>query len=151
MYWLMKSEPTTFSILDLKSKPQSRDQWEGVRNYEARNYLKAMKQDELAFFYHSNCTVPGIVGIMKVTRTAWPDRTAFDPSSAYFDPQSISENPRWYCVEVELISSFSKIISLQQLRRLSSLSRMRLLQKGSRLSVMPVREAEWEMILSLAA
>lgn len=150
MYWLMKSEPATFSISDLKSKPQSRDQWEGVRNYEARNYLKTMQHNELAFFYHSNCTIPGIVGIMKITRTAWPDPTAFESTSTYFDPRSTLACPRWYCVEVEFFLEFSRIISLQQLKTIPGLNGMRLLQKGSRLSVMPVKEAEWEIILSLA-
>jgi predicted RNA-binding protein with PUA-like domain len=146
MYWLMKSEPSTFSILDLQTKPQKRDQWEGVRNYEARNYLQAMQRNEQAFFYHSNCQTPGIIGTMKITRTAWPDPTAFDPASMYFDPKSSSKNPRWYCVEVELLAVFSKIISLQDLRKISALRAMRLLQRGNRLSVMPIKETEWKII-----
>lgn len=144
-YWLMKSEPQAYSIDDLV-----RDQvtaWWGVRNYQARNFMRdQMQLGDLAFFYHSSCPAPGIVGIVEVCRRAYPDATQFDPQHKYFDPKATPENPRWLNVDVRLIKKLP-LISLAELRRHPELSRMRVLQRGNRLSITPVDPAEWDFIL----
>jgi predicted RNA-binding protein with PUA-like domain len=149
MYWLLKSEPKTFGIDDLRGKPQGKDNWDGVRNYQARNFLKAMQPGELAFFYHSNCSIPGIVGLMQITRSAFPDKTAFAPTSPYYDPKSTVENPRWVCVEVQWLRSFRETIALKTLREISELCTLHILKKGSRLSVTPITAQEWTLISRL--
>lgn len=147
-FWLMKSEPEVFSIDDLKKR--SREPWDGVRNYQARNYLRdQMKKGDLAFFYHSNCNPPGIVGIMEIVREGYPDDSAFDPTHPYYDAKSDPSCPRWYRVDVAFKEKFSHIISLERLRHIPQLKNMALLQKGNRLSVMPVTEEEWENILHI--
>lgn len=149
-YWLMKSEPETFGIDDLAKKPNQTEPWDGVRNYQVRNWLRdEMKVGDLAFFYHSNCKTPGIVGIIEVVKAGYADSTAFDPNSQYFDPKSILENPRWYCVDVKLVEKFPTIISLTELRQHPALHTMRLLQTGSRLSITPVSKKEWQLILAM--
>lgn len=149
-YWLLKSEPSSFSIENLEKMPNKVTTWEGVRNFQARNMLRSeMHKGDLAFFYHSSCPVPGIVGIVKIVTEGYPDSTAFDPESAYYDPKSTEENPRWYRVDVQLVKKFSQIISLAELRSQKSLKDMLLLQKGSRLSVMPVASAQWDHICKL--
>ncbi len=151
-YWLMKSEPDTFSIDDLAKRPRQIEPWDGVRNYQARNWLRdGMKVGDLAFFYHSNCKTPCIAGILEIVKAGYPDETAFDLDSKYYDPKSTLENSRWYCVDVKLIKKFSKIISLTELRQHPALHNMRLLQKGSRLSIMPITAEEWQHILMLQA
>jgi len=150
-YWLMKSEPETFSIDDLAKRPKQTEPWDGVRNYQARNWLRdKMQVGDLAFFYHSNCPIPGIAGIVEIVKAGYPDSTAFDPKSQYHDAKSTPENPRWFRVDVKLVEKFPKIISLNELREISGLQHMRLLQKGNRLSVMPVNAKEWEIIDKLA-
>lgn len=149
-YWLMKSEPDTFGINDLAKRPKQTEPWDGVRNYQVRNWLRdEMKVGDLAFFYHSNCETPGIVGIMEIVKAGYPDSTAFDPNSKYYDPKSTTENPRWYRVDVHLIEKFPKIISLSELRQHPALHDMRLLQKGSRLSITPISKKEWQLILAM--
>ncbi len=148
-YWLMKSEPTVFSFDDLKAKPRKTDHWEGVRNYQARNYMRAMKQGDLALFYHSNCELPGIVGITTIVREAYPDHTSWDAASRYYDPKSTQQNPRWFMVDVRWERKFTHVISLAQLRAVPELSQMQVLRKGQRLSVMPVTRDEFEKILEL--
>lgn len=148
-YWLMKSEPTCFSIQDLAKRPQQIEPWDGVRNYQARNFLKAMKKGDLAFFYHSSCPIPGIVGIIKITNTAYPDKTALDAQNHHYDPKSTTSKPRWLSVDVQLLRIFKSIISLAELKNQTSLKEMRLLQKGNRLSVMPLTPYEWQHIMSL--
>lgn len=145
-YWLMKSEPTAFSIDDLKrcKKPEG---WDGVRNYQARNMMRdAMQVGDLAFFYHSNCEVPGIVGVMEIAKPAYPDPTAFDPDDHHFDPKSDPANPRWMMVGVRFKKKFERTIALAELRTHKALAEMPLLRKGNRLSIMPVTAAQWRYI-----
>lgn len=149
-YWLMKSEPNEFSIDDLAARSNSTEPWDGVRNYQARNMMRdQMTLEDLAFFYHSSCEVPGIVGIIKVAREAYPDETAFDPKDKHYDPKSDSENPRWYVVEVQLVRKLKRIIPLTELKRQPELADMTLLRRGNRLSIMPVSESEWGFILAM--
>lgn len=148
-YWLMKSEPDTFSITDLKNRPGKVEAWDGVRNYQARNFIRDMRAGDLAFFYHSNCQIPGIAGIMTVATAARPDATAFDEKHIHYDPKSKQDSPRWSLIDVKFKRRFKRIISLNELREHKALRNMRLLQKGSRLSVMPVTENEWNYIVSL--
>lgn len=147
-YWLMKSEPSTFSIDDLKSKKKSG--WDGVRNYQARNYMRdEMKIGDKVLFYHSSCEIPGIAGLAEISKLSHPDPTQFDFSSKYFDPKSTIENPRWYMVEVSFKEKFLPIIPLSLLRNLPSLSELVLLQKGSRLSITPVSKQHFNEIILL--
>ena len=149
-YWLLKSEPHTFSIDDLAQSPGRTTCWEGVRNYQARNFLCAMKRNDQAFFYHSNAEPPGIVGIVQIVKEAYPDCYAFDPTNHYYDSKSRNESPRWFMVDVKFIKKFKADLSLSQLREVPGLQKMELLRKGSRLSVQPVRAQEWKLILQLA-
>ncbi|OGT75867.1 MAG: EVE domain-containing protein [Gammaproteobacteria bacterium RIFCSPLOWO2_12_47_11] len=149
-YWLMKSEPDVFSIDDLKNRPKQTEPWDGVRNYQARNMLRDdMKKDDLALFYHSSCEVTGIVGIMEIVKEGYPDPTAFIPKHKYYDPKSKPEKPTWYLVDVKFKRKLKRTIPLIELRDKKPLQKMHLLQKGNRLSVMPVTKKEWEYILSL--
>lgn len=150
-YWLFKSEPETFSIEHLKARPGRTDHWDGVRNYQARNFIRDdMRRGDKGFFYHSNCSTPGIVGTVCITREAFPDPTALDPESPYFDPKSTPDNPRWFVVDVRHEQTFRRTITLQELKTHPELDGMALLKKGNRLSVMPVSEQHWNFILSLA-
>ncbi len=149
-YWLMKSEPETFSIDDLKNRPNQTEHWDGVRNYQARNMIRdQMKLNDLIFFYHSNCAIPGIVGIAQVVKTSYPDHTAFDPNSKYYDPKSHPDNPRWFMIDVKFKQKFKDVISLHDLKNNKILINMALVRKGNRLSVMPVTEQEWKSILEM--
>lgn len=149
-YWLLKSEPSTFSIDDLRACPDGTDAWDGVRNYQARNYLRAMHVGDRAFFYHSSCAVPGIVGIVRVVREAYPDPTAFDPDSEYHDPRSTPDSPRWFVVDVRHERTFADPVTLATLRSRPALSDMAILRRGNRLSVTPVTAAQWNAILEIA-
>lgn len=150
-YWLFKSEPSTFSIDDLDSLPQKTDSWDGIRNYMVRNMMRdQMKKNDLAFFYHSSCKVPGIIGIIKIVKESYPDHTAHDHTSKYFDPKSNIENPRWCMVDVKLIKKFKTIIPLSALRQEEYLANMTLLKKGNRLSITNVTSHDWEHILLMA-
>jgi predicted RNA-binding protein with PUA-like domain len=152
-YWLMKSEPESFSIDHLSRAPRKTTCWDGVRNYQARNMLRdEMKRGDLAFFYHSNCEVPGIVGVVEIVTEGYPDHTAFDPEDHHFDPQSDPDNPRWFMVDVKLVRKFSRVISLRELKEHAGnkLSGFRLLAKGNRLSVMPVSAAHWKFVNSIS-
>lgn len=142
-YWLIKSEPNEFSIENLKTKSTS---WDGVRNYQARNHMKNMKLNDQVFFYHSSCKNIGIVGIAKVIKEAYPDHTAWDSKSHYFDPKSSPDNPRWYMVDIEFVSEFPRTMSLSSLKSTPELENMILLRKGSRLSVIPITKEEWHII-----
>jgi len=148
-YWLMKTEPTVFSFDDLKKKPRSTDHWEGVRNYQARNYLKEMKKSDRMLFYHSNCEEPGIVGIAEITAEAYPDFFSWDPKSRYYDPKSTPENPRWYMVDVTWEKAFKKTVTLKDLKSDPKLRNMKVLQKGQRLSVMPVTKEEFKLVSAM--
>ena len=145
-YWLMKSEPADVSIDDLAALPNQTVPWYGVRNYQARNFMRdAMQVGDLAFFYHSSCAEPGIAGIVEVASGAYPDASQFDRNSPYFDPKATLEAPRWISVDVKLVKK-TRLLSLNELRTFPELENMRLLAKGSRLSVMPVEASEWRFI-----
>ncbi len=148
-YWLMKSEPRVYSIQHLRKS--GKDLWDGVRNHQAKNFMKHNMQigDEV-LFYHSNAQPSGIVGLARVSKTARPDPTAFDSRSPYYDPSSHRNNPRWFCVEVTFKACFKRILSLAELKAQKKLSRMLVLKKGQRLSVMPVTKKEYEHILVLS-
>ena len=150
-YWLMKSEPDAFSIDDLKARPNKTEHWDGIRNYQARNMMRDdMKKGDLIFFYHSNAKPIGIVGIAKVAEEAYPDFTAFDPQSRYFDPKNDPDNPRWFMVDVKFVRKLKRTITLDELKLHSNvLADMPLLRKGNRLSIMPVAEDHWHFILGL--
>lgn len=149
-YWLLKSEPLVFSIDDLVRAPQGTTCWEGVRNYQARNFLRAMAVGDEAFFYHSNADPPSIVGIVKIVKIAYPDYFSWDDRSKYFDKKSSKENPTWSMVDVKFVKKLSSSIPLDQLRKIKGLEHMELLRRGSRLSVQPVRQEEWKVIMNLA-
>ena len=149
-YWLMKSEPDLFGIDDLKNRPGKTEPWDGVRNYQARNYIRdELKKGDLAFFYHSNCKIPGIVGVMAVADSPSPDTTAFDKSSKYYDPKSDPVSPRWLQVTMRYNRKLKRTITLEELRSHKVLGKMKLLQRGNRLSIMPVTGKEWDYILTL--
>lgn len=143
----MKSEPLVYNIDDLCRLGE--DHWDGVRNYQARNFMKKMQINDQVFFYHSNCETPGIVGTMKIVKTAYPDHTAFDKSSKYYDAKSSEDEPRWFMVNVGKAKKLPSTISLQELKQYEELKELALVKKGNRLSVMPVTEKHWQFILSL--
>ena len=149
---LMKSEPNESSIDDLLAAPGRRTFWDGVRNYQARNFMRdQMRLGDLVFFYHSNCPEPGITGIAKVRREAYPDHTAFDPKDKHYDPKSNPEDPRWHMVDISYQRKLKRAISLNELRKYSDrqLKNLVLLRRGNRLSITPVGTKEWNFILSL--
>jgi len=147
-YWLMKSEPDVYGIDDLKRDKV--EPWDGIRNYQVRNMFRdQMKVGDLAFFYHSNCKPPAVVGIMTIASEAYPDHTQFDPKSRYYDAKSDKENPRWLLVDVKYKRKLKREITLQELKENKKLEGFRLNQKGNRLSVIPVKKSEWDLILSL--
>lgn len=149
-YWLMKSEPETFGIDDLKKRPKQTEPWDGVRNYQARNTLRdQMKRGDQAFFYHSSCETPGIVGVMEIVKAGYPDSSAFDPEDPHFDPNSDPKNPRWYRVDVHLLHKLKRTITLTELKSHTALVGFPLLQRGNRLSVLPVTPQQWKFILAL--
>lgn len=146
----MKSEPSTFSIDHLATRPDQTEPWEGVRNYQARNFMRdEMQVGDEAFFYHSNCDTPGIVGIVTIVKSAYPDHFALKKNSPYYDPKSTTENPRWYMVDVKLKQKFDTVISLRALKENTALAEMPLVQKGNRLSILPVTPNEWRTILKM--
>lgn len=150
-YWLMKSEPEVFGIDDLKAMPDKTEHWDGVRNYQARNFMRdQMKTGDKIFFYHSNCKQPGIVGIAKVVKEGYPDHTAFDPKQKYYDPKSDPQNPRWYMVDVKFVKKFKRTITLEELKQMPELSDFPLVKRGNRLSIMPVTAEQWDIIIALA-
>lgn len=150
-YWLMKSEPETFSIDDLQSRPGQKEPWDGIRNYQARNFMRdEMNPGDAILFYHSNCAEPGVVGLAEVASAPYPDPTAFDPNSQYHDPKSDPDNPRWILVEVRFVEKFPRTISLAEMRGIPGLREMRILQRGNRLSITPVRQGEFDDIVARA-
>lgn len=150
-YWLLKSEVTAFSFADLEASPQQTTPWEGVRNYQARNFLRdALRQGDQAFFYHSGMLKSAIVGIVEVVREGYPDETAFDPASPYYDPTSTWQQPRWHRVDVRLVRRMRRPITLTELKRHQTvLGDFALLRRGNRLSVLPVTEAQWAVVVGL--
>ena len=149
-YWLMKSEPAAFSIDDLAQSPRQATHWDGVRNYQARNFMRDdMCLGDKVFFYHSNCRQVGIVGIAEVVREAYTDHTAFDASDPHYDPKSDPDKPRWMMVDIQLKSRFERVVTLQEMRDTAALSEMLILRKGNRLSITPVSAEHWASICKL--
>lgn len=146
-YWLVKSEPDVFSLDDLKAK--KREPWDGVRNYQARNNLQAMKKGDLALFYHSRSEPPHVAGVCKVVKEAYPDLTAFDPEAKYYDPKSNRDNPRWFCPDVSYVCHLPRVVPLEEIKRTEDLQDMALV-KNSRLSVQPVTPEEFEKVCRIA-
>jgi len=145
----MKSEPDVFGIDDLAARPKKTEPWSGVRNYQARNFMRDdMKRGDLVFFYHSSCPQPGIAGIVKVARTAYPDQTQFDERSEYYDPKATRETPRWFNVDVTLVRK-TRLVGIEELRSRPELASMLILRRGNRLSITPVTEAEWHCVTTL--
>lgn len=150
-YWLLKTEPTTFSFDDLWKAPKRTTSWDGVRNFQARNMLRdGMKEGDLVFIYHSSTDPTGIVGIAEVVRSGYPDATQFDPKDSHFDPKSKKDSPSWYVVDVKAIEKFPEIVTLERMRGMKGLEDMVLLRKGSRLSVQPASASEWKAIVAEA-
>jgi len=147
-HWLLKTEPEAFSIDDLERLGTA--PWDGVRNYMARNNLQAMRLGDRAFFYHSSTEPRGVVGVCEVVREAYPDHTAFDPESKYFDRRSKPEAPTWFMPDVRFVERFPRMVTLAEIRATPGLEDMALVQRGQRLSVQPVRDAEWEIVTALA-
>ena len=148
-YWLMKSEPSDVSIDDLASMPDQTVAWYGVRNYQARNFMRdQMRVGDGVFFYHSSCEEPGIAGIAEVSKLAYPDTTQFDPENKYLDPKATPENPRWFNVDVRLVRK-TRLVGIKELRGYPELANMRILQKGNRLSITPIDPAEWDFIMGI--
>lgn len=147
-YWLMKSEPDAFGIEDLERK--GREPWDGVRNYQARNFMRDMQKGDLVLFYHSNAQPPGVAGVAEIVTEAYPDPTQFDPKSKYYDPKSPPADPRWSLVDVGFVERFAALVPLDVLKAEPSLTDMRVVQKGSRLSVQPVEKAEFKTVLAMA-
>ena len=149
--WLFKNEPEDFSIDDLAAAPGQTTHWDGVRNYQARNFMRDdMRVGDLGFFYPSNCDVPAVVGIVEIVREAYPDHTAFDANDKHFDAKSDPENPRWFMVDVKLVRKLKDPISLREIKEhADKLEGFRLIARGNRLSVMPVEPEHWDLVLSL--
>ncbi len=148
-YWLMKSEPSDVSVDDLATMPGQTIAWYGVRNYQARNFMRdQMRIGDQVFFYHSSCAEPGIVGIAEVCKLAYPDATQFDSASKYFDPKATSQNPRWFNVNVSFVKK-TRLVGIKELRSYPDLVNMRILQTGNRLSITPVDPAEWKFIMGI--
>lgn len=147
--WLAKTEPSECSIDDFANNPDKAIVWEGVRNYQARNFLRDMKAGDEIFIYHSSCKLIGIAGVVKVAREAYPDPAQFDKKSNYFDQKSPADNPRWSAVDMVFVRRFPQVITLEQLKSMPELEYFALVQKGSRLSVMPVSDSEWKAIMSI--
>ena len=150
-HWLLKSEPDAFSIDDLAGRPRGTAPWDGIRNYQARNYMRdGMRKGDLAFFYHSSCATPGIVGICEIVSGAYPDHTAFDPASKYFDADSDPGEPRWLMVDVKFRRRTRRLISLEEIKQHADrLEGFALIRRGNRLSIMPVDKPHWDLILAL--
>lgn len=149
MFWLLKSEPDVFSFADLKKRPRKTEPWNGVRNYQARNFMRQMQVGDLGLFYHSSCDEPGIAGIVRISKAAYPDPTQFDPKSEYFDPGSKKDDPRWSVVDVIWQADFPRFVSLEQLRSEPALEGLIVLRRGNRLSVTPVEPGHFKKICAM--
>ncbi|HET7456483.1 MAG TPA: EVE domain-containing protein [Gemmatimonadaceae bacterium] len=149
-YWLMKSEPSSFSFADLMAAPARTTCWDGVRNFQARNFMRDdMRVGDGVLFYHSGAEPPAVAGIAEVARAAYPDHTAFDRDDSHYDPKSRRESPTWFMVDVRAVEPFAEPVTLAELRGVPGLEGMMLLQRGSRLSVQPVRPEEWEIVVEM--
>lgn len=145
----MKSEPSSFSVEDLARRPGKREHWDGVRNYQARNFLRAMKKGDCAFFYHSSAEQTGIAGIVRIVAEAYPDVSAFNSKDDHYDPKSDPAKPTWFMVDVQLERKLRRLILLAELKARKGLKSMALLRPGNRLSVMPVEKKHWDEVLKL--
>jgi predicted RNA-binding protein with PUA-like domain len=151
-YWLVKSEPDVFSIDDLAKSKNQTTYWDGVRNYQARNYMRdEIKKGDKVIFYHSNTKPPAAVGVCEVVKEGYPDFTAFDPDDKHYDPKSKKENPAWYMVDIKLIKKFPKAVTLDEIKQNPKLKNMKLVQRGNRLSVMPVTKEEYDEIVRMGS
>lgn len=151
-YWLLKSEPDSFSITDLAGMPEQTTAWDGVRNFQARNMLRdSMKKRDRGFFYHSSCAIPGIAGIVSIVKEGYPDKTAFDPKHHHYDADAKPLDPRWFVVDVKLLVQFERVITLDELRehQKDALADLLILRRGNRLSVTPVSKKNWDFVLTL--
>jgi predicted RNA-binding protein with PUA-like domain len=149
-YWLFKSEPKEFSIDDLAKSVGKRTYWDGVRNYQARNFIRdEMRKGDGVLFYHSNADPLAVAGYCEIVKEAYPDHTQFDPDHKHFDPTSLKKEPRWYMVDIKFIEKFKNPVTLKQIKNNSKLKDFRLIQRGNRLSVMPVTKDEWDEILKM--
>ena len=149
-YWLVKSEPDVFSFDDLAASPKKTTHWDGVRNFAARNHLRAMRKGDLVFFYHSNASPPSIVGVAEVVREAYPDSTAFDAADDHYDPKSKPEDPTWFMVDLKAVKALPRAVGLDELKKTKGLEQMALIRLG-RLSVQPVTPQEWKIVTDLSA
>ena len=150
-HWLMKTEPDAFSIQDLQSRPGKRERWDGVRNYQARNYMRdQMSEGDDVLFYHSSCTPAGIVGLATIAKPGYPDPTALDPRSKYHDPKATPDKNPWVMVDVKFKRQFPTILTLEVLRKIPGLEKMVLLKKGMRLSIQPVTAAEFAILMKVS-
>lgn len=151
-YWLFKTEPDAFSIDDLAAMPNQTEHWDGIRNYQARNFLRdQIKLGDQVFIYHSSCKDVGIVGLAEVVKEGYVDHTQFDPEAKYHDPKSKPENPRWYMVDIKLKTKFAKLLPLSDIKKMPDISELGLVKKGHRLSIMPVPENEFHLLLTKAS
>ncbi len=149
-YWLFKSEPSCFSIDDLQNSPKKITHWDGVRNYQARNFMRdQMQVGDEGFFYHSNCSEVGIIGTVSIVSKPYPDHTAFDPKDEHFDPKSDPDNPRWFMVDVTFKALFPRVITLRELKENPELASMLVVRKGNRLSITPIQQDEWDIVHSM--
>jgi len=150
-YWLFKSEPDEYSLHDLKNEPGQVGRWDGIRNYQARNFLRdAVREGDGVLFYHSACKVPAIVGTARVVRGAYPDPAQFDPESKYFDPKASADKPRWFCVDIQWQSEFTRPVPLKEIKQNPQLAEMVLVKQG-RLSIQPVTDREWALLAELGS
>jgi predicted RNA-binding protein with PUA-like domain len=147
-HWLFKTEPDAFSIDDLANMPEQTEHWDGIRNYQARNFLRyQVKSGDQVFIYHSSCKEVGIVGLAQVVKESYVDHTQFNPESKYYDPKSPQDEPRWYMVDIELIQKFNQLLSLKTIKQMTQITEIGLVKKGHRLSIMPVTKVEFELLL----
>ena len=150
-YWLMKTEPSSYSIQDLAKEKKRTTHWDGVRNYQARNFMRDdMRLGDQVLIYHSNANPPAVTGVASIVRESYPDHTSWDPNDKHYDPKSTAQNPRWFMVDIKLVEIFDIPIPLDELRDVNALKDMELLRKGSRLSVQPVRKKEFDAIVKLS-
>jgi predicted RNA-binding protein with PUA-like domain len=151
-YWLIKSEPTVFSIDDLTKCKNKTTGWDGVRNYQARNFIRdEMKTGDKVIFYHSSTEIPAAVGLCEIVKDAYPDSTAFDPKSDHYDPKSKKDSPSWFMIDIKFVKKFSNEVPMKSIKENKKLGKMKLLQKGNRLSVMPVTKEEFDEIVKMSS
>ncbi|WP_421131646.1 EVE domain-containing protein [Alteromonas sp. A079] len=150
-YWLFKTEPDTFGIDDLASRPDQTEPWDGVRNYQARNFLRDdVKEGDCVFIYHSSCKAVGIAGVANVVKEGYPDSEQFNPESDYYDPKSSQEEPKWFRVDVKFQEKFSSVLPLKVIKAMPEITELGLVKRGHRLSIMPVSEQEWQQLYAAA-